>query len=50
METKAKISKETINSSQKAIDNHRMKILCFIYYRYISKIGIDFESFISSYK
>ena len=50
MEPNAKISRKTLNDTQAAIDNHRTKILSFIYYRYIVKTGVDFESFISSYK
>ena len=50
MEPNAKISRKTLNDTQAAIDNHRTKILSFIYYRYVAKTGVDFESFISSYK
>ena len=50
MEPNAKISRKTLKSTQSTIDNHRIKILSFIYYRYIEKTGLDFDTFISEYK
>jgi hypothetical protein len=50
MDPNAKISRKTLKDTQSALDNHRIKILSFIYHRYISKTGVNFNDFISSYK
>lgn len=50
MEPHCKISRKTFKSLDKSLDTHRIKILSFIYHKYISKTGITYDAFIKDYK
>ena len=50
MEPHCKISQKTLKNLETSINTHRVKILSFIYHRYISKTGVSYEAFIKDYK
>lgn len=50
MDPNCKISQTTLKNIDTSMKTHRLKILSFIYHRYISERGISYDTFINDYK